>query len=300
MSVERVRPALRAIRREPLLLDDAAVAGCLDGMVAADVARWARAWLICWFAALSADERFGRLDPWEIPLHLDAIALPRGAGEGSRQRAVLDALVAAGIATVRDERHGRRSERLVQLARAAFVEHPSAIAVDWSVVVARCGAEPAALLVVRALVELIVPLDAWSAVPRRDLVARTGYQQKQVRLALRRLVAADLVNAEGDVGTTARYRLTPRALGRAWPAEDHSPAAPSVAAYAVEPPPPASPATPPTAVPAEAAPTGVQVVIGGATVTIASGASFEIGAGVSARLEIGPDGRPRLVVAPPR
>jgi hypothetical protein len=41
---------------------------------------------------------------------------------------------------------------------------------------------------------------------------------------------------------------------------------------------------------------GVQLLVGGATVTIAAGASFEIGAGVAARLEVGPDGQPRLIV----
>jgi DNA-binding transcriptional ArsR family regulator len=292
VSAERIRPALRAVRREPLLLDDGMMAARLDGALPAETARWTRAWLVCWFAALVADERFGRVDPWDLTVPLDAVALPKGAGDGARQRTVLQALADAGVASVHEETHGRRSLRVVRFAEDVFTEHPAALGVDWSTVVARCGAEPAALLVMRTLVELIVPLDGTAAVPRRDLVSRTGYQQKQVRVALRRLVAADLIVADGDVGTTARYRLTPRALGRLWPS-DHTPE-PVVERPVVER--VATPVTVPP--PVSAAGDGVRVMIGGATVTVAAGASFEIGAGVAARLELGPDGRPRLVVGP--
>ena len=293
MSAERAR-GLRAIRREPLILDDALVAARLDGALAPDTARWARAWLVCWFATLAAEERYGRVDPWELAIPLDAPALPKGAGDAARQRVVLQALVDAGVASVREEMRGRRATHLVALASDVFAEHPAALGVDWGTVVARCGAEPAALLVMRALAELIVPLDGTSAVPRRDLVSRTGYQQKQVRVALRRLVAADLIVADGDVGTTARYQLTPRALGRPWAGVDlpEPPVSTPVAPVAAAAPPAPTPVAPPSS-------DGVHVVIGGATLTVAAGASFEIGAGLAARLEMGPDGRPRIVVAPP-
>lgn len=95
-----------------------------------------------------------------------------------------------------------------------------ALALDWPAALASCDREPATLLVVRALAEHLVPPDALAAVPRRDLVARTGYQQKQVRVALRRLAAAAAIETEGDVGETARYRFTRRALGRAWTNRD--------------------------------------------------------------------------------
>jgi hypothetical protein len=101
------------------------------------------------------------------------------------------------------------------------------------------------------------------------------------------------VSAEGDVGTTARYRLTARALGRDWTGTAAEPAPARVRAPA-----PVEPARAPVA----AAPTddrGMQLVIGGASVTLAPGARFEIGEGVSARLEIGPDGELRMVVRPP-
>jgi len=296
VSAERVRPALRAVRREPLLLDDGLVAARLHGALPAETARWTRAWLVCWFAALAADERFGRVDPWELTVPLDAVALPKGAGDGARQHAVLQALGDAGVASMHEETRGRRSLRVVRFAEDVFTEHAAALGVDWSSVVVRCGAEPAALLVMRALAELIVPLDGTVAVPRRDLVSRTGYQQKQVRVALRRLVAADLIVADGDVGTTARYRLAPRALGRPWPS-DRTPE-PVIERPVVEK--VAGPVAGPVAAPPPVAASGdgVRVMIGGATVTVAAGASFEIGAGVAARLELGPDGRPRLVVGP--
>jgi DNA-binding transcriptional ArsR family regulator len=303
VSAERARPALRAIRHEPLLLDDRLVAERLDGVLPAETARWARAWLVCWFATLSADDRFGRVDPWELPVRLESVPTPKGGGDSTRQRAVLAGLVDAGVASVREEARGRRggTEWIAQLARDVFTEHQAGLAIDWATAVARCGGEPAALLVLRALAELIVPLDGAAAVPRRDLMARTGYQQKQVRVAVRRLIAADLVAADGDVGTTARYRLTARALGRAWPdawPETEAPPVPPpgpTARPAAEPPQAAASSAAPNATPA-ASGDGVRLLIGGASVTIAPGASFEIGAGVQARLEIGPDGAPRLVV----
>jgi hypothetical protein len=298
MSAERVRPTLRAIRQEPMLVDDRLVAERLEARMSAETARWTRAWLVCWHAALLADDRFGRDEPWELPVLLDAVTVPKGGGDAARQREALEALSEVGVVATYDAGDGgasRRGTRTATLARDAFTSHAAALAVDWPTVVARSGAEPAALLVMRALAELIVPLDGWSAVPRRDLMLRTGYQHKQVRVALRRLVAADLLLAEGDVGTTARYRLTPRALGRAWSAEPAAAQVPTPVAAPV-----ATPAPPLSAAAArQAAGQGVQLVIGGASVTIAPGASFEIGAGVAARVEIGPDGALRMVIQTP-
>jgi hypothetical protein len=298
---ERARPPLRALRHEPLFIDDQFVADRLrvDGSLPAETARWARAWLVCWHAALVADARFGLDDPWAIALPLDGVVAPRGAGGAERLRVVRDALVASGVlvAAGGDGRSARW-----QVAQAVFTEHAAAVTLDWPGAVTACGAEPAALLVLRALADLVVPLDAPAAVPRRDLVERTGYQQKQVRVAVRRLVAADLIAADGDVGTTARYRFTPRALGRVWSEPAPRDTAPRLAPNAA---PNAAPNLTPDETPDAAPPVrspvgdGVQLVIGGATLTIAAGAAFEIAAGVAARLELGPDGRPRLVIRAP-
>lgn len=311
-----MRPVLRALRHDPLFVDDQAVAARLlvpasrprtasevpagTARLTAELARWARAWLVCWHAALVRDQRYGLDEPWTIALSLDDVAPPRGIADPGRLGAVLDALHALGVLVAEPAGSDQAGAR-VRAARDVFAEHPAAVAVDWPTVVAACQREPAALLVVRTLAELIVPLDTFAAVPRRDLVERTGYQQKQVRVALRRLAAAGLLEAESDVGTTGRYRFAPRALGRAWPA------VPATAPHAATPPPLPSPvAAVVVAVPrsrdAAAVPGpaggGMQVVVGGVTVAVAAGTAFAIDPGFSARLEVGEDGGPRLVVVP--
>lgn len=331
MTAERSRPVLRALRREPLLVDDTVVAARLarvianpapvaDASVAApatlrgeatDRLRWARAWLVCVQAALVADERYGREDAWSIELPLTAVNVPRGGGDHLRQRQLLAELQTAGVLHVSDgARDGVGSVR-ISVAREVLAEHRAAIAVDWPLLVERSGAEPAQLLVARALADLVAPLDALTAVPRRDLVARTGYQAKQVRTALRRLVASGLIEAEGDAGVTARYRFSALALGRGWEGstEDGASLEPRGVASVVAPAPAnggaASPsaATAPqpsvvstsSATPAPVA-EGVEVQIGGATITVVAGGGFQVGAGLVARAELGEDGRVRLVV----
>jgi hypothetical protein len=132
-------------------------------------------------------------------------------------------------------------------------------------------------------------------VPRRDLVARTGYQQKQVRVAVRRLAALGLIEVEGDSGTTARYRLTSRTLGRPWGATP--PASTRVASPPPAPAPP-RPAPMPAATVTGSDSAGVQIVLGGVAITVAPGAGFEVAPGMTARAELDPDGRPRLVLRP--
>jgi DNA-binding transcriptional ArsR family regulator len=303
------RPALRALRHEPLLVDDRAVAarlGRVGSELTDEVSRWARAWLVCWHAALVADERYGATEPWSIALPPATVAVPKGGGDAGRRALVLDALDRAGV-LVRD---GGSGSETVRVARDLFTEHRAAVAVDWATVVTACGAEPAALLVLRALAELVVPLDAFTAVPRRDLVARSGYRQKQVRVALRRLAAARLIDVAEDVGTTARYRLAARALGQHWLVERTPPAsAPSGGAAPAAPavPPPVTGGAAPTpaasARPLPAAPSaganGVRVVVGGVSVSVAAGAAFAVGAGLSASVELGPDGQPLLRITVP-
>lgn len=291
MTPERTRPALRAIRREPALIDDRLAADRLAerAELSAEGARWARAWLVCWQAALVADDRYGLDEPWEIPLALRRIAVPRGGGDAARREQVLAAMAAAGLVTVSPgSGTGRSAARTVRVGRGAFVDHPAAMGVDWPGVVALC-AEPAPLLVLRALAELAMPGDtlgeAFTSVPRRELTAATGYQQKQVRLAIRRLAALGLLDVEGDTGTTARYRLAPRAVGQPWRA------APAPA--------PSRPAPAPAAPPSSAREEdgdGLEVTLGGVAITVAPGGGFEIGPGMVGRVERGPDGRPRLVV----
>lgn len=316
MAAGAPRPALRALRREPLIVDDRGLdrhlaagargegaapgadpaGGAHHPTLTPELARWARAWLVCWHAALVADPRYGRDDPWTIDLALDAVPVPGGVGDPARREAVHAALLGSGVI----ELDGPAAAPTARLARALFVEHRAALALDWPAVVAGCDLEPAALLVVRALAEQVVPPDAPAAVPRRDLVARTGYQQKQVRVALRRLAAAGLIAAEGEAGETARYHFTPRALGRGWAAE---PATVTPTRSAPVPPAPASPIAPTAGSPAPVAPAaadggGVRVMVGGVALTVAAGAAFTVAAGLAAVLELGADGRPQLRVEP--
>jgi hypothetical protein len=305
VTAERTRPALRALRREPALIDDRLVAERLADRseLSAEAARWARAWLVCWQAALVADDRYGLDEPWEIPLALRGVVVPRGGGDAARRERVLAALVAAGLVTVSPAAGaGRSAARTARVGRDAFVDHPAAMGVDWPGVVAGC-AEPAPLLVLRALAELALPEaalgDAFTSVPRRDLMAVTGYQHKQVRLAIRRLAALGLLDVEGDTGTTARYRLAPRAIGQPWRA---TPPRVKSGPAVVPPrgtPSPSAPAPHEAPVPprsAEADGESLEVTLGGVAITVAPGGGFEIGPGMIGRVERGPDGRPRLVV----
>jgi len=73
---DQARPLLRALRREPALVDDRAAADRLAPTgLTPEAVRWARAWLVCWQAALAADPRAGLDEPWEIAVRLaDVVA----------------------------------------------------------------------------------------------------------------------------------------------------------------------------------------------------------------------------------
>lgn len=317
-SSEATRTPLRALRQQPLLVDLRAVGermrtGRTPGrspvggaLPSSDDGRWARAWLVCAQATLVRDPRYGLEEPWAIPFSITAIRAPRGASDPERLAGALAALEASGIIRV-DGNEG--PEPVARIGRQFFMPHPAAVALDWTESIAACGNEPATLLVLHALAEMVVPLDAWTAVPRRDLVEATGYQQKQVRVALRRLGAAGLLEAEGDAGVTARYRFTGRALGRVWetPSLVSLPVAVDSTPQSVTPPlPTGSGLTPDAGARARTTndlareTSGLRVSVGGVTVSIAPGADFEIGAGLGARLEVGEDGEPVLIVGPRR
>jgi DNA-binding transcriptional ArsR family regulator len=336
------RPALRALRHEPWFVDDSTAERSLaSARVPAESARLARAWLVCWQAALVADDRYGRVEPWAIDLSVGEIAVPRGAGDAERRDELLRALCDARLATVveaegdvesqsssvatLDRRLGHPGEgrtTRATLARGAFAEHRAALALDWRALVGASDREPAVLLTARALAELLVPLDAFSAVPRRDLIERTGYQQKQVRVALRRLEAAEFLESESAVGATARYRFTARALGRQWTKPDAvsteaasaasgplrlssnadsagaaaASAAPARAAEAVDSSSDPAVGRPREVSPAAAQASGVSVTVGGVTLAVDSGAVLAIGAEFTATLSLGADGRPHLTI----
>jgi hypothetical protein len=114
----------------------------------------------------------------------------------------------------------------------------------------------------------------------RELAARTGYGEKQVRVALRRLVEARALVATEAPGQPARYRLGDAALGRGAPLP--SPVSAAVAA-------PAGPGTVAPAPTAGSAP-ALRLTLGGVTVSLA--------AGLTAHVAYDADGVPHLTVPP--
>lgn len=319
LGIEEGRPALRALRQQPLMVDVRAAGARLrtEGAPNPDmrdgaawiphVDRWSRAWLVCAQATLATDPRYMREEPWTIPLVTSSMYMPRGGDDSDRVSQAVARLEASGIISVS---RSDSPDRIALIDRQFFMPHPAGIALDWKECLAACGNEPATLLVLHALAEVIVPLDAWTAVPRRDLMEATGYQQKQVRVALRRLEAAGVLEAEGDAGVTARYRFSGRALGRTWETSAPGPVSsapglvPSAMVDDVRVPAPMprgipelSPDTDTSTLAANlGANSGLRVTVGGVTITLAPGAEFAIGAGVQARLEMGADGNPVLSV----
>ena len=337
---------LRALRHHPALVDDVAAArllasgtafGTASGMageLTADDVRWARAWLVCSQAAVAARPTFATADSAAPAFDARAVQPPKGLGDPARQVAILAALVdagvlrpavdvaradsaAAGASTRRRDRSvapdpgvgGAGGPRYVCWAPAVCVVHAAAAEIDWPRAVAGCGREPATLLALRTLAEYLVPADAWTGVPRRDFVERTGYQQKQVRVALRRLAAADLIEADGESGRTARYRFTARALAPRW----DQPGAPGPAIASSPAGIRSDPADTPSGAHQAGSSTphlvsrpstdrhdqqGVDVVLGGVTLRMAPGASLDVGPGAHAQIEVGADGRLSLRVQP--
>lgn len=342
---------LRALRASPSLPDDAVVAHRLrGGALSAEDARWARAWLVCSQAHLMADPRYGDTPTPELPFEAMAVPAPKGVSDGTRRQGVLDALLGAGVlrpalgpgsaaergTTMPFARRPRGLAAVgtvpappaspapgwVTWAPEVCVAHAVAVALDWPHLVAACAREPAALLVARTLAEFLVPLNAWAMVPRRDLVDRTGYQQKQVRVALRRLAASKLVEIDGESGRVGRYRFTSEALGPRWdtvPIPQTLPLATQATAAADPGPERARPsaadeiarahgvdgpmsrrvaATDEARATSSHADGGLDVVVGGVTVRIAPGAALDIESGLRARIAAGPDGRPQLTIGP--
>lgn len=307
---------LRALRHQPALVDDRAAARLLaagtSDALSPESVRWARAWLVCSQAVVAAEPGLGAEESSSLAFDPGQVAAPKGLGDAARQSAVLAALLAAGVLRATA---GAEAGRVSWAADICAV-HSAAVTIDWPGVVSACGREPAALLVVRTLAEYVVPAHSWTVVPRRDLVERTSYMQKQVRVALRRLEAAGIIDAEGETGRTARYRFTEQALAPRWEqpsvvgpslvASDALAGSPETRVHPAGSAPVMRPSHPTPAVRESAraqgagspSEQGVEVVIGGVTVRMAPGTSLDVGAGARAEVVVGPDGRMSLTVVP--
>ena len=292
-------PALRALRLDPVLLDHLALDARLaelpsgDTAVAVDpeIVRWTRAWLVVWQGVLHAAGVIGAVPPAAVATRLADVPGLKGDPVGARRAQAIALLERLALLHRVDgpAEDGHGVDGAARLDAALFTRHRAGLEVDWGAATRACRHEPAALLVLRALVEVVVPPDAPSPVSLRELADRTGYAEKQVRVALRRLADAGVVAATETAGQATRYRLTPAALGRPEPALV-SPMAPAATPLRAEPaaasPAPAPPALTPSPAPA------LRLTLNGVTLGIA--------AGLAADVTLDADGLPHVTVRPPR
>lgn len=229
--------ALRALRVAPVLVDDLAIEQQLsrarlasdDRIVSAlpdsDTLRWTRAWLVSWQAELHSRAIIGQTYPWHVVVPRAEWPTLKGDPDQRRRDAALELLIrtelvapqAIGSDPLRPRAHpafGYADVQAVSLTERAFVEHRAGLELDWGTAFQACRAEPAALLTLRALVDCLPALDDPGPVTLRELAERTGYGEKQVRVALRRLVKADVLATHDAPGQPTRYRMTDRLLGR--------------------------------------------------------------------------------------
>lgn len=285
--------ALRPVRVSPVLVDDLALTRALrtapapaEGGAAhePDAERWTRAWLVGWQAALHTRGVIGSVEPWTLALAPADWPALRGDPDRRRQTAAVALLARVGLAVVRGDGSATLAER-------AFVSHRAGLEVDWGAAFTSCRGEPAALLTLRAVVDGLPAVDDPSPLTLRELAARTGYGEKQVRTALHRLVAAQILETREAPGQPTRYRVTDLLLGRSGSTALSAPRGPqrvpadTPAVHAPAGAPPPSAAAAPRSAPA------FRVSLNGATIALA--------AGLTANVELDADGVPHLHIAGP-
>ena len=267
---------LRALRLDPVLVDDLA----LDARLAAGVSsapgldadpesvRWARAWRVVWQGVLHAAGVIGTVPPSSVSTPLADVPGLKGDPAGTRRAGALDLLERLALL------HRTDGGAAARLDDALFTRHRAGLEVDWAAAARACRHEPAPLLTLRALVEVVVPPDTPTPVSLRELAGRTGYAEKQVRVALRRLAEAGVISAVESAGQATRYRLTPAALGR--PALTPAPSIPSPIAQSI---PSSIPSTTPGTTPPVAAlgqTPALRLTLNGVTLGIAPGLAADV------------------------
>jgi hypothetical protein len=282
---------LRALRLDPVLVDDlaldarlAAAGSSADAAADPETVRWARAWLVVWQGVLHAAGVIGTIPPSAATTRLADVPGLKGDPAGVRRSQAIALLERLALLTPVD---GGAAARLDD---ALFTPHRAGLEVDWGAAARACRHEPAPLLVLRALVEVVVPPDAPTPVSLRELAGRTGYAEKQVRVALRRLADAGVVAATETAGQATRYRLTSATLGR--PVAAAAPAPPVAPPLSMVGPPASAPApTPAAAASASPAPApAVRLTLNGVTLGIA--------AGLAADVTLDADGLPHVTLRP--
>ncbi|AHG93609.1 hypothetical protein J421_6074 (plasmid) [Gemmatirosa kalamazoonensis] len=274
---------LRALRHEPVLVDDlgaaerlAAIAG--DVQIAdlpldpAELVRWTRAWLVALQAALHDRGAIGVARPWTVSIPRAELPGLKGDPERRRQDAALSLLERAALLACDADR------ATITLLERAFVPHRAGLEIAWGALGRAVRWEPAPLLVARALAELVVPPDQPAPVTLRELVERTGYAAKQVRSALRRLTDADVLTVRETAGMPSEYCFGTVAIP--------VPELPATAGPTIVGPPVSSPPPSPSPAPAGDRRVALRMTLNGVTVTL--------GAGLAPHVELGPDGVPHL------
>lgn len=305
--------ALRALRLTPVLVDDHALvrelgrsdpvrgAGSDLDAPEAELVRWTRAWLVAWQAELYARSVIGRVHAWDVSIPRDEWPRLKGDPDHRRRDAAVALLVRTGLAGAAPPDHTRHARAQLApdasarvapdtlvLTERAFVEHRAGLEIDWSAAYRACRAEPATLLTLRAVVDCLPVLDDPGPVTLRELALRTDYGEKQLRLALRRLVEANVLATHDAPGQPTRYRVTDRLLGRTNepPAGRPSPVVLDNSPPAIRRAPDTRAAAPPQpGAPASGAP-AFRLTLNGATLTLPPG--------LTADVEIDDDGVPHL------
>lgn len=238
------------------------------------------------FVRAGESETSGGGTPWtaEFPLDIDPLARLIGI-QPAQAEAVVGYLREAGVL------HQVQSAGSVwyRLAEAVFERAAAAEALDWSAILATLEGESAALLVVRALADLLPPpFTEWVSVRVSTLSEHTGYGSITVRKGKDVLVQTGLLEEEAHAGQTSRYRFTPFAQGRST-----RPPAPSVPSQAAPPSPPAADRAPRSI--SESPAPAARIELATVSVQIA-GLHLELPQGTTIRLEVGSDGRERVHV----
>lgn len=300
--------ALRAVRLTPVLVDDRALGRELGRLRAVsdsmrdlelrdpEIVRWTRAWLVAWQGALHARSAIGRVHAWTVVIPRDEWPRLKGDPDHRRRDAAIALLIRTGLATAAysdplgrgpssctTDSGSRGRFDTITLSERAFVEHRAGLEVDWAAACAACRSEPAALLILRAVVDCVPALDDPGPITLRELALRTDYGEKQVRSALRRLVEAEILTTRDAPGQPTRYRVTDRMLGRVGESSAvmPSPVALDVAA-------PSRRQTPDASAPLErqSSDPAFRLTLNGATLTLP--------AGLTAAVEFDADGVPHL------
>src|SRR5438067_6010643 len=143
---------LRALRHEPVLVDDRSAAGRLAsaaiGLPPADLpldvpelVRWTRAWLVACQAVLHERGVIGSVPPWTVPVPSTDLPTLKGDPEGRRHAAALALAERAGLLS------RALDGRAVTLAERLFVPHRAGLELAWTAICRAVRFEPAPLLV---------------------------------------------------------------------------------------------------------------------------------------------------------